>query len=87
MFGIDDFKIINWMTDMPADRQDRSFKFRSRSLVLRSFVAAFLIVACNQQAMAEEGMASDALVHKAGLTVDWFTQSGIGARGEIVDWD
>ena len=75
------------MTDMRADRQDRSFNFRSRILALSSLVAAFLIVVGDQQATAEEGMASDALVHKAGLTVDWFTQSGIGARGEIVDWD
>ncbi|MFK7770171.1 MAG: PQQ-binding-like beta-propeller repeat protein [Mariniblastus sp.] len=31
-------------------------------------------------------VASDAVIHRAGLKVDWFTHSGVGARGKLVDW-
>ena len=35
---------------------------------------------------ANDGVANDAMVNRAGLTVDWFTHSGAGARGKLVDW-
>ena len=37
-------------------------------------------------AQANDGVISNALIHRAGLQVEWSTHSGIGSRGAIVDW-
>ena len=37
-------------------------------------------------ANANDGVVSDAIIHRAGLQVEWFSHSGIGVRGKIVDW-
>jgi outer membrane protein assembly factor BamB len=72
---------------MPADKQNRFFNSHPQSIILRWLLMALLILAFNADGSADEGIASSTMVERAGLTVDWFAQSGIGARGEIVDWD
>ena len=52
-----------------------------RKLVL-SAVITFLVAGLTQ---ADE-IVSDAIIHRAGLQVEWATHSGAGARGRIVDW-
>ena len=50
-------------------------------------VALVLVSAClTQTGSATDGIASNAVIHKAGLTVDWFTNVGDGVDGSIVDW-
>lgn len=47
-----------------------------------------MLISCllTSHASASDGVAADALVDRAGLTVDWFTHSGAGARSQLVDW-
>lgn len=37
-------------------------------------------------ARGNDGIASDAVIDRAGLTIDWFTHSGAGATSQLVDW-
>lgn len=35
---------------------------------------------------ADDGVTSSAVIQRAGLTVDWFTHSGVGMTGGVADW-
>lgn len=35
---------------------------------------------------ADDGVTSSAVIQRAGLTVDWFTHSGVGINGGVADW-
>ncbi|MDG1510743.1 MAG: PQQ-like beta-propeller repeat protein [Mariniblastus sp.] len=35
---------------------------------------------------ADDGVTSSAVIQRAGLTVDWFTHSGVGINGGLADW-
>ena len=51
-----------------------------------AFSAAVMISWVAGVAQANDGVISNALIHRAGLQVEWTTHSGIGARGVIADW-
>ncbi|MEM7784187.1 MAG: PQQ-binding-like beta-propeller repeat protein [Planctomycetota bacterium] len=36
--------------------------------------------------VSADDVVSNAFIDRAGLTVDWFTHTGIGVRGQLVDW-
>ena len=72
---------------MFADNRILYFESQGPSKLLNWIMLALMCLAYPAAGAAEEGLASDAMVDKAGITVDWFAQSGIGPRDEIVDWD
>lgn len=71
---------------MPLDRPNPLFHSHQLSGILSWIIVTLMCLCFSPTSCAEEGMASETLVDKAGLTVDWFAQSGIGPRDEIVDW-
>jgi hypothetical protein len=50
--------------------------------------AALLVILTSfaNPAMAYDDTVSGSMIDRVGLTVEWFTNSGIGASGELVDW-
>lgn len=54
-----------------------------REIALSTAVMISLIAGVAQ---ANDGVVSNALIHRAGLQVEWSTHSGTGAKGSIVDW-
>ncbi len=51
-------------------------------------IALSAILACSWVTMvnANDGVVSDAIIHRAGLQVEWNTHSGVGIRDRVVDW-
>ena len=45
-----------------------------------------LVFLASTVSVANDGITSNAIIHRAGLTVDWFTHTGVGPRGQLVDW-
>lgn len=72
---------------MFADNRILCFESQRPAKMLNWFMLAILCLLYPSAGSADEGLVSDALVDKAGMTVDWFAQSGIGPRDEIADWD
>ena len=62
------------------------FAISRKSTSLMDCLIFALLASVPSIGRSNDGVASNSVVHKAGLTVDWFTQSGIGAGGKIVDW-
>lgn len=59
------------------------------SVLKRNLFPALLITASvlfSGTAKAFDDIASGALVDRVGLTVQWFSSSGVGASGRLVDW-
>ncbi len=46
-----------------------------------------LLVCFASTSGANDGITSNAVIHRAGLTVDWYTHTGAGVSGRLVDWN
>lgn len=55
-------------------------------MIRKIAVSVVITVLVAGAAQAKDDIVSDAIIHRAGLQVEWSTQSGAGARGKIVDW-
>jgi hypothetical protein len=62
------------------------------SIGKNGFLAVCLIAAASLAgfsptvSLGDDGIASDAIINRAGLTVEWFTHSGVSSSGELADW-
>ena len=54
-----------------------------REIALSALMVTFVVAGVAQ---ANDDIVSDAIIHRAGMQVEWSTHSGSGARGRIVDW-
>lgn len=62
---------------------------KSTDSVFGKFALVMTFAACmmvGEVVNANDGVVSDALIHRAGLQVEWFSHAGTGVRGEVVDW-
>ena len=48
--------------------------------------AAMVLVGFQGTGFANDGLTSNAIIHRAGLTIEWFTHTGVGAPGGLTDW-
>ena len=55
-------------------------------MIRKIALSAVITILVAGAAQANDDIVSDALIHRAGLQVEWSTQSGAGTRGQIVDW-
>lgn len=59
---------------------------RFSTVKLTLFIAAVFLSVSVGSAIAFDDIASDAVIHRAGLKVDWSAHSGASGRGKLVDW-
>jgi len=77
------------MKSMP----DCQFTIRQRLKTVSSYVVAGCfclavgLIGNPTSAIGNDGITSDAVIHRAGLKVEWFTHSGVGPSNKLVDWD
>ena len=55
-------------------------------MIRKIALSAVITILVAGAAQANDDIVSDAIIHRAGLQVEWSTQSGAGTRGQIVDW-
>ena len=57
-----------------------------RSMIRKIVLSAVMTFLVAGLAQANDDIVSNAIIHRAGLQVEWSTHSGAGARSRIVDW-